>query len=55
MQQFMKAAVLEGARHITVKSVPVPDIGKREIMIRVSACDVCSSDHDHALCRLRTK
>lgn len=44
MQKFMKAAVLEGPRHIAVKSVPVPEVGEGEIMIRVSACGVCGSD-----------
>jgi L-iditol 2-dehydrogenase len=40
----MKAAVCRGGRTVHVESVPVPEIGPREVLIRVGACGISSSD-----------
>ena len=43
-KKAMKAAVLTGARSITVKEGPAPEVGAGQIGIDVSACGVCGSD-----------
>ena len=43
-KEMMKAAVLTGPQQITIKEVPVPEVGSGEIKIKVSACGVCGSD-----------
>lgn len=40
----MQAAVYRGKNQIAVESVPVPEIGSGEILIRVEACGVCHTD-----------
>ena len=40
----MKAAVLTGPKQVEIKEIPVPEVRKGEIEIRVSACGVCGSD-----------
>lgn len=40
----MKAALLTGPMHITLKDVPQPHACDGDILIRVSACGVCGSD-----------
>ena len=40
----MKAAVYRGDSLVVVESVPVPDIGAGEILVRVEACGVCHTD-----------
>lgn len=44
IQKTMKAAVLEGPEKIVVKNVSMPEPGRGELMIKVSACGVCGSD-----------
>src|SRR5579884_2997881 len=41
---FMKAAVYVGNGQIAVQSVPTPDIGPGEILVRVESCGVCHTD-----------
>ncbi len=41
---MMKAAVYHGNSSVTVDSVPVPEIGPGEILIRVETCGVCPTD-----------
>ena len=43
-KKMMKAAVLVGEKQIEMKELPVPEVGKGEIEITVSACGVCGSD-----------
>ncbi len=40
----MKAAVYKGSGVVDVESVPVPEIGRGEILIRVEACGICHTD-----------
>jgi L-iditol 2-dehydrogenase len=40
----MKAVVYRGVDDLRVESVPVPRIGKNEILVRVAACGVCPTD-----------
>ncbi len=40
----MQAAVYKGASVVEVESIPVPEIGRGEILIRVEACGICHTD-----------
>jgi L-iditol 2-dehydrogenase len=40
----MKAAVLHGAGDLRVEEVPVPELGPEDVLVRVRACGVCTSD-----------
>jgi len=40
----MKAAVYKGNGAVEVESIPVPEIGPGEILIRVEACGICHTD-----------
>lgn len=40
----MRAAVYRGVNDVRVETVPVPEIGKGEILIRVAACGICGTD-----------
>ena len=40
----MSAAVYKGSRTVKVESVPVPQIGAGEILIRVESCGICHTD-----------
>src|SRR5438876_11695745 len=40
----MKAAVYKGASVVEVETIPVPEIGRGEILIRVEACGICHTD-----------
>jgi L-iditol 2-dehydrogenase len=40
----MSAAVYKGASVVEVESIPVPEIGRGEILIRVEACGICHTD-----------
>ncbi len=40
----MKAAVYRGVNDVRLESVPVPKIGRGEILIRVHACGICGTD-----------
>src|SRR5271170_6949717 len=40
----MQAAVYQGAGVVEVQSIPVPEIGRGEILIRVQACGICHTD-----------
>jgi L-iditol 2-dehydrogenase len=40
----MKAAVYKGDSIVEVESVPVPEIGAGEMLIRVEACGICHTD-----------
>ncbi len=43
MQQ-MRAGVYRGAGRVSVETVPIPEIGEGEALIRVAACGVCGTD-----------
>lgn len=40
----MQAAVYKGASIVEVESVPIPEIGPGEILIRVESCGICHTD-----------
>jgi L-iditol 2-dehydrogenase len=40
----MRAAVYHGVNDVRVETVPVPEIGPGEVLIRVAACGVCGTD-----------
>ncbi len=40
----MKAAVYKGGSVVDVETIPVPDIGPGELLIRVEACGICHTD-----------
>lgn len=44
LPQTMRAAVYTGDSAIRVQSIPVPDIGPGEILIKVHSCGVCHTD-----------
>jgi L-iditol 2-dehydrogenase len=40
----MRAAVYRGANRIGIESIPVPVIGRHELLVRVAVCGVCPTD-----------
>lgn len=40
----MRAAVYRGINEVRVETVPVPEIGPGEVLIRVAACGICGTD-----------
>lgn len=40
----MRAAVYRGVNDIRIETVPVPQIGRHEILVKVAACGVCPTD-----------
>ncbi|OLO36956.1 alcohol dehydrogenase [Alkalihalophilus pseudofirmus] len=44
MASKMKAAVYYGPRDIQVDIIDIPEIGDRDILLKVSACGICGSD-----------
>ena len=43
-EETMQAAVYTGNGTVAVQAVPVPEIGRGEILIRVEACGICHTD-----------
>jgi L-iditol 2-dehydrogenase len=41
---MMKAAVYQGNSTVTVESLPTPEIGSGELLVRVEACGICHTD-----------
>lgn len=44
MNHSMQAAVYRGKRRVRVETVPVPSIGRGEVLVRVDSCGVCATD-----------
>ena len=40
----MKALLLSQYRHLEMTDLPVPELGRDEVLIRVAACGICGSD-----------
>jgi L-iditol 2-dehydrogenase len=40
----MRAAVYRGANQLATETVPVPSIGRNELLVKVAACGVCPTD-----------
>src|SRR5258708_35887825 len=41
---IMHAAVYKGASVVAVESIPIPEIGRGEVLIRVESCGICPTD-----------
>jgi alcohol dehydrogenase len=41
-----RAMVLEGARRLVPREMPVPEIGDDDAVLRVEACGLCGTDHE---------
>jgi L-iditol 2-dehydrogenase len=41
---MMRAAVYRGANDVRLEAVPVPEIGRGEILVRVHTCGICGTD-----------
>lgn len=44
MTETMRAAVYRGVDRVEVEQVPVPEIGPRDVLVRVAVCGVCGTD-----------
>jgi L-iditol 2-dehydrogenase len=51
MREVMRAAVLHKPGEITIESVPRPEVGPNEALVRVVGCGVCGSDIPRMLTR----
>ena len=40
----MQAAVYRGKNDVRLETVPVPEIGKGELLVRVHTCGICGTD-----------
>ena len=40
----MQAAVYRGGGRVAVETIPVPEIGPGEILVRVETCGICHTD-----------
>ena len=40
----MRAVVSKDGKNLAVESVPIPEPGRGEVRVRVSACGICGSD-----------
>lgn len=38
----MKAAVLTGVREVEIQDIPVPELGPREVLVKIGAASICS-------------
>lgn len=44
MKGTMKAAVLEAVGTLTITEVPIPTLGNKDVLVKISACGICGSD-----------
>src|ERR1051326_9261660 len=42
--KMMRAAVYRGVNDVRVETVPVPQIGKGELLVRIHTCGICGTD-----------
>src|SRR5579875_38296 len=40
----MRAAVYRGINDVRVETIPVPEIGPGEVLVRIAACGICGTD-----------
>src|SRR5215475_4852710 len=40
----MRAAVYRGINDVRIETVPVPEIGRGELLVKVATCGVCGTD-----------
>jgi alcohol dehydrogenase len=41
-----RALVLDGARQLTARAVPLPETGDDDALLRIEACGLCGTDHE---------
>jgi len=44
MSETMRAAVYRGVNDVRVETVPVPEIGAGEVLVRIDTCGICGTD-----------
>ncbi len=44
MAETMRAAVYRGIDHVRCETIPVPEIGAGEVLVRIDTCGVCGTD-----------
>ena len=42
--ETMKSAVLYGKQDIRIEDVPMPNVGKNDVLIQIKAVGICGSD-----------
>jgi len=42
--ETMRAAVYRGVDDVRVETVPVPEIGAGEVLVRIHTCGICGTD-----------
>ncbi|MEO6983305.1 MAG: Zn-dependent alcohol dehydrogenase, partial [Edaphobacter sp.] len=40
----MRAAVYRGVNDVRVETVPVPEIGAGEVLVKIDTCGICGTD-----------
>src|SRR3979411_1089319 len=40
----MRAAVYRGVNDVRVETIPVPEIGAGEVLVRIATCGICGTD-----------
>lgn len=46
MTETARALVLEAPRRLAVRTLPIPDLGDDDAIVRVEACGLCGTDHE---------
>jgi threonine dehydrogenase-like Zn-dependent dehydrogenase len=41
----MLAAIFDGVRQMNLREIPIPEIGERELLVKVKACGICQTDY----------
>lgn len=44
METTMKAAVLYGKEDLRIEEVPVPELGEKDVLVKVKVCSICGTD-----------
>jgi L-iditol 2-dehydrogenase len=44
LPKTMRAAVYRGPDDVSTETVPVPEIGRREVLVRIDTCGICGTD-----------
>ncbi|MGH9025134.1 MAG: zinc-dependent alcohol dehydrogenase [Acidimicrobiia bacterium] len=46
MSDVATAVVLEGPRRLTIRDLPLPEVGQDDGVLRIEACGLCGTDHE---------
>lgn len=44
MGKLMKAVVCRGPNQYALESIPVPEVGENDVLIKVEGCGICAGD-----------